>query len=208
MNAADMTKKQNSESGGALKWILVSLAGICLFFLLAGIGFYYFFLAPALQHARGKAERITCQNNLKIVGLGFRTWAVDHDQKFPFEVSQSAGGTLESCQRDASGVDANVLIHFLVVSNELMSAKYVLCPTVTKPPGGHTWANLKPETLYHLHTARAGETIPNAVLAYCPVHHFALSCNGEVKDVSDSEGNLETKALAATSEADPGKPTP
>ena len=40
-------------------------------------------LLPALARAKAKAQRISCTNNLKQVGLAFRTWAIDNDGNNP-----------------------------------------------------------------------------------------------------------------------------
>jgi len=65
---------------------------------------------------------INCVSNLKQVGLGFRMWANDHDDRFPWQVSTSDGGTLE-----LAGT-AEAWRHFAVVSNEFSSPKILVCP--------------------------------------------------------------------------------
>jgi prepilin-type N-terminal cleavage/methylation domain-containing protein/prepilin-type processing-associated H-X9-DG protein len=90
-------------------------------------------LLPALARAKAKAQRISCVNNLKEVGLAFRTWAIDNDDKLPMRVSVFNGGyadyigqrVLTSSQvtsRGAFGV-------FLVMSNELSTPKILMCPS-------------------------------------------------------------------------------
>ena len=64
------------------------------------------------------AQRITCVNNLKQIGLAFRTWEIDHDGQFPFNVSTNAGGTVELCARGTDGFATNAALHFQVMSNE------------------------------------------------------------------------------------------
>jgi len=49
-------------------------------------------LLPALARAKAKAQRINCVNNLKQVGLAFRTWALDNDDQPPMRVSAANGG--------------------------------------------------------------------------------------------------------------------
>jgi competence protein ComGC len=73
--------------------------------------------------ARGRRapyHRIKCVNNLKNVGLAFRIYATDYNNRFPFEVSTNAGGTLE--------IQNDVAAQFRVLSNELSTPKIVLCP--------------------------------------------------------------------------------
>ncbi len=57
-------------------------------------------LLPALSQAKGRAQSISCANNLKQIGVAFKTWALDHNDQFPFNVSTNSGGTL-SCAPQA-----------------------------------------------------------------------------------------------------------
>jgi prepilin-type processing-associated H-X9-DG protein len=74
------------------------------------------------------AQRINCTNNLKQMGLAFQTWALDHNDLYPMQVSVTNGGTLEL----ASGNDA--FVHFAVVSNELATPKLIVCPDEKENP--------------------------------------------------------------------------
>ena len=53
-------------------------------------------LLPALARAKARAQRINCTNNLKQVGLAFKTWAIDNQDRFPMSVPFSQGGSSES----------------------------------------------------------------------------------------------------------------
>ena len=52
-------------------------------------------LLPMLTRPHRRVSRISCTSNLKQVGLAARLFSNDHDDKFPFAVPQSSGGTLE-----------------------------------------------------------------------------------------------------------------
>src|SRR3954449_8932042 len=52
-------------------------------------------LLPALARAKARAQRINCVNNLKQVGLSFRTWALDNNDVYPMRLSSAAGGWSE-----------------------------------------------------------------------------------------------------------------
>src|ERR1017187_9804541 len=56
---------------------------------------------PILAKSKARSSRIGCTNNLKQIGLAFRTFAIDNDGQFPMQVSVTNGGTLELA---ASGV--------------------------------------------------------------------------------------------------------
>jgi prepilin-type processing-associated H-X9-DG protein len=71
---------------------------------------------------RSTGCRINCVNNLKQVGLSFRTWALDNGDKYPMQMSTNDGGT-----REWVGT-GSVFKHFLVMSNELSTPKILVCP--------------------------------------------------------------------------------
>lgn len=66
--------------------------------------------------------RYRCVNNLKQVGISFPLWGMDHDGKFPMEVSAANGGTLEYVGQ------GGVCRHFIAMSNELTAPRVLLCP--------------------------------------------------------------------------------
>ena len=82
-------------------------------------------LLPALARAKAKAQRISCTNNLKQVGLSFRTWAIDNDGNNPMAVPNAAGGASDS--GSVAGM-ANLYLVFRCMSNELSTPKIVFCP--------------------------------------------------------------------------------
>jgi prepilin-type N-terminal cleavage/methylation domain-containing protein len=90
-------------------------------------------LLPALARAKAKAQRISCVNNLKEIGLAFRTWSIDNDGQFPMRLSVANGGysdyigqrVLTPSQVTSRGVFGI----FLVMSNELSTPKILMCPS-------------------------------------------------------------------------------
>jgi len=87
-------------------------------------------LLPALAKAKAKAQRINCVNNLKQVGLSFRLFAGDNNDRFPMRLSGN-GSTIPG----EGGTSANLTTpaltytHFRVMSNELATPKIVACPS-------------------------------------------------------------------------------
>jgi prepilin-type N-terminal cleavage/methylation domain-containing protein len=92
-----------------------------LLLVLAVLALLVALLLPSLDN-RPMNSRLGCVNNLKQVGLSFRTWAIDNDNHFPMQVSVTNGGTMELV---GSG---QVFLHFQVMSNELSSPKILFCP--------------------------------------------------------------------------------
>jgi len=93
-------------------------------------------LLPALAAAKRKAQKISCTNNLKQVGLAFRIWEGDNNDRYPMAVSTSAGGASEFISTAASPVSStphaptdNLCpgMVYMVMSNELSTAKILAC---------------------------------------------------------------------------------
>ena len=117
-------------------------------------------LLPALARAKTKAQRITCANNQKQIGLSMRLWADNNDGKFPWKVEQSLGGG----KPNGSG-NAEVNLQFSIVSNELSSTKLLLCPSdVRRFPATNFVAIALTNVSYAL-CNEADEKRPNVILA-------------------------------------------
>ena len=95
-------------------------------------------LLPALAAAKKKAHKIACVNNQKQVGLAFRIWGGDHNDKYPMAVSASNGGSLDwTCSHYPNQESGGVYYPwwtFMCLSNELSTPKVVICPS----DAGHT----------------------------------------------------------------------
>jgi competence protein ComGC len=74
-------------------------------------------LTPAKHHGG-----LNCVSNLKQVGLAYRLWEGDNNDKYPMFVSVTNGGAMEAI---ATG---NVAACFQVMSNELSTPKILVCP--------------------------------------------------------------------------------
>jgi competence protein ComGC len=84
---------------------------ICIIALLAVI-FVHIFSA-----IKQKASRVNCVNNLKRIGVAYRVWEGNHNDKYPMQVSVTYGGVKElTLSGDASAI-------FRVMSNEFATPK-------------------------------------------------------------------------------------
>jgi hypothetical protein len=129
-----------------------------------------------------RPSRLGCVNNLKQIGLSFRTWALDNDGPFPFNVSTNAGGTMEFCALDSDGFDSNAALHFQVMSNELYTPILLVCPMDWTRKPAASFRNLQASNVtYRLHSGvDINVSNPTAVLALCPFDGNTLHCDGGV----------------------------
>ncbi len=86
--------------------------------VLATIAVLPFMMLPRLSSVKVKASRIKCVSNLKQVGLAFRIFAGDNNDKYPFAATNNP----------AFNNTSNAWLHFQAMSNELASAKILMCP--------------------------------------------------------------------------------
>ena len=98
-------------------------------------------LLPALAKAKEKAHRIHCTNNLRQMGLAFRSWAMDFNDRYPTQVPANEGGPPDQSAFAASPYGAAYTYQvFGVLSNELSTPKMLVCPSDERT--AHTNFNL------------------------------------------------------------------
>jgi type II secretory pathway pseudopilin PulG len=146
-----MNPRQSARSEQALTLLeLLVVLGV--------IGVLVALLWPTTTGTRTRAPRITCVNNLKQVGLAFRIFSTDHNERFPMDVPTAEGGTKELVPFGA------VFPHLVVMSNELSTTKLLYCPKDNRVTLAD-FAELRDEHLSYFIGLDAREQNPQSMLA-------------------------------------------
>ena len=91
-------------------------------------------LLPVLAASKQRARRVVCESHLRQIGLGFQSFAHDHNSKFPMQVSSGDGGSLEFVQSGnlAKGTFYFAFRHFQTLAATLQTPAILVCPADTR----------------------------------------------------------------------------
>jgi hypothetical protein len=127
-------------------------------------------LWPAFTPSPRKVLRFQCMNNLKQMGLAFRLWEGDHNDKYPMALSVTNGGAMEAV------LAGDPMPVFQVMSNELATPKILVCPQDKRRHPARDWIT----------------TLQSTNLSYF-VNPDALEANPQ--DVMIGDDNLEIRGV-------------
>jgi prepilin-type N-terminal cleavage/methylation domain-containing protein/prepilin-type processing-associated H-X9-DG protein len=138
-------------------------------------------LLSALVSAKARSRQAACINNLRQIGLGFTTFALDHDGKYSMDVPERLGG---SSEYNDSRLITNTPFsrdfhHFVVLSNEVPNVKVMTCPADRKRRPAQNYQTFTNDNLSYWANTRA---IPHATLASLAGDWNAYNASGKSND--------------------------
>jgi hypothetical protein len=108
--------------------------------------------------AQARLMRTRCTSNLKQIGLAFRLWSNDHDEKFPMQYGADKKGSREAIE------NGEPWRHFEAMSNELVTARILVCPADDRVPLTNSW-NLSVTNVSYFVGLDADEAMPQTLLS-------------------------------------------
>ncbi|MEI8292116.1 MAG: prepilin-type N-terminal cleavage/methylation domain-containing protein [Verrucomicrobiota bacterium] len=167
-------------------------------------------LLPALAAAKKKAQRISCVNNLKQVGLAFRIWEGDNQDKYPMAVTTNYGGAQDYLQYNKNNSGQAPTAYnpgkvFQVMSNELSTPKVVYCPSDNYHIDGRGYATNFADADF---LGTAGGAPPASATAYaaqCKISYFvgADAMEAEPQMVLTGDANIGSATTGGLLGGDP-----
>jgi prepilin-type N-terminal cleavage/methylation domain-containing protein len=97
-----------------------------LMVVIAVVTLFAAMLLHSQASTKADALHINCARNLKQVGLAFHLWAANHNDQFPMAVDLNNGGAKPVGGQMVESLKTYTV--FLVMSNELITPKVVVCP--------------------------------------------------------------------------------
>ena len=140
--------KKTRKGGLTLIEILVVVATL---FVLAAL------LLPILARSRHNHSYISCVNYLKQIGLSFRIYAGDNNDRYPTNLSTNEEPVVNEM--------TPVYQYFQSLSNELGTPKIVICPLDEKRKGAQDFSKLSDLNVSYFVGLDANENEPNSMLA-------------------------------------------
>ena len=165
-------------------------------------------LLPALAATKGISQKIYCINNLKQIGLAFRTWEGSQNSRFPQAVSYMYGGANEylTHQNGPGGVTAanplNPGMAFMVVSNGLSTPKVLFCPSDNYHTAGSGYAtNFSYQDLLGIAAPTAGNKATASSTTKISYFVNGDASEANPRDVTIGDGNIGNQTATANNGA-------
>jgi len=130
--------------------------------VIAIIGILAAMLLPVLSQGQDRAKLVWCGNNLAQTGLGFQSFAHEHNSEFPLQVAAADGGVMDTTPL-TDGLDFSGH-SFQAMGGDLGSPRILVCPTDTRTPAG-TFATLQSSNVSYFASASGSYNAPESIVA-------------------------------------------
>jgi prepilin-type N-terminal cleavage/methylation domain-containing protein len=101
--------------------------------------------------SRERSKRIQCSSNLTMIGLSFKTWALDNSDRFPMETHAEQGS-------------AEAFRYFQMMSNALANPRILICPADGRKPAKDMAGDFSNSNLSYFVGLDARDTNPHMFL--------------------------------------------
>ena len=111
---------------------------------------------PSLARSSRRSSAISCTNNQKQIGLGFKIFANDHADRFPMQVWPD--------QMPPSALSVQPSFIFRAMSNDLSTPLVLVCPKDNRKPAS-SFSSLSSSNISYFIGLNAVENYPQMILA-------------------------------------------
>ena len=95
--------------------------------LVAALALLALVVVPVLGEGKAKSQVAVCVNNLRLIGRAILTWDAEHGDTDPWRWPRPP-------EIQASGIFNNAWYEYVLMSNELATARILVCPSDTRRP--------------------------------------------------------------------------
>jgi prepilin-type processing-associated H-X9-DG protein len=113
---------------------------------------------PAIARPKAKQQRIQCANNLRQIGLSYRTWTIDFGAESSAQAATNGGTSIGAMPIQQA------FQRFQVMSNALASPKVLVCPADVRMPAKAFGPGFSNTNISYFVSLDAQETMPQMLL--------------------------------------------
>jgi hypothetical protein len=127
--------------------------------VIASLAFLAVVILPVLVAAKKKSARMGCVNHLQAMGLAFKTWEGDNNDRYPQFAPFTNGGAMEIA------APGNMAAIFQNMSNEVTTPKILVCPADREHAAATSLNHLKNTNISYFFSSDANDSFPQSILA-------------------------------------------